>query len=532
MKNLLSLLFCLLFSPFIYAQSIDSSFAINGMIPYGTTGNSQQNLGMGNKCAIQADGKIVVAIDKYDPNGPSDLFFYTYRYNADGTTDSSFGVNGASRIFAGSSSRNRDIKVQADGKIIAVGESEYCINGICGAPQFVMLRILNNGKVDSSFGTNGTVLSKDIFSNTGTYANPIRVQINADGKYIICGRGPGATQFIARLQTNGKLDSSFANMGIYLDNNSASQFVDLAIDANENIYALAQEFSVPVDTLNYRNIIVTKLNANGSLNNSFGINGKLFLSGGNDDEPTSIKVRNDGKIFIIGSLKAFHSGYGQLEHGFVYCLNSDGSLSNNFPNGLVTMQADNKPTIFSGFTIAPNGRLMICGVGLEKVNGNYIQKSLLVMMKEDGTLDSTFNNNGIMKFDHCKVSAIGSLCWFLDVNIINNNKLICTGFRNPIAGNVKRSVYLLQLKDVNTSIPSSLNATYTAEISLFPNPARDVVFINGLLAEDFVVVDALGRKVLQSSNTNTINISQLPVGTYRAIISSKKKVYTSAFIKN
>src|SRR5438876_686219 len=84
--------------------------------------------------AIQADGKIVVA--GAGSLAPSD--FMLARYEPDGSLDPSFGSGGKLTTgFGGTGSDDRALAVaiQADGKIIAVGESN-----VSGHNQFALTR--------------------------------------------------------------------------------------------------------------------------------------------------------------------------------------------------------------------------------------------------------------------------------------------------------------------------------------------------------------------------------------------------------
>lgn len=525
-KNTILTFYFLVMAFGLNAQQIDSSFAINGYIPYGITGNSQQNLGKGNKMAIQADGKIVVAVDKDDPNGPTDLFFYTYRYNADGTTDTTYGVGGASKIFTGSNSKNKDLKIQADGKIIVVGESEYCINGICGAPQFVMMRILPNGMVDSSFGTNGVVLSNDIFGTTGTYANPIRVALASNNKYIVCGRGPGYTQFIARLNYNGGLDNTFGTNGIFSDSTAQAYIRDMALDANENIYALFQQYSTPLDTLNYSDNYVLKLNANGTPNTAFGNAGKEVINVANDEVPSAIALRTDGKLVLVGSFRPSHAtGFGETDKGYVVVLNADGSMSTLLNSGYTFLKLPgDSATFIHSVTMTPNGDMLLGGQTMTKINGNYHQKAFLSLMKDDASFNTTFNTNGILMLDHGLHSNIGSLADVLDTKLLSGNKLLCVGYRNPIQGNVKKSVYLLQLKNVNVGMPSSLNEEYALwnDVVVYPNPSYGKVTVLGAQMNQMTLFNILGEKMMEVKKSNEMDLHSFPKGLYYLFVEFKE----------
>ena len=87
--------------------------------------------------ALQADGKIVVVGDS-EYNGDTDLF--VLRYNEDGTLDTSFGDNGfVITDIAGGDDTARDVAVQLDEKIIVAGDADL---GTGRARDFVVLRYL------------------------------------------------------------------------------------------------------------------------------------------------------------------------------------------------------------------------------------------------------------------------------------------------------------------------------------------------------------------------------------------------------
>jgi len=110
----------------------------------------------------------------------------------------------------------------------------------------------------------------------------------SNNKYIVCGWGPGFTQFITRLNYNGSVDNTFGTNGFYLDSTVQAHITDMFVDASENIYAVFLKYSSPLDTLNYADNYVVKLNANGSLSNTFGAGGKKMINIGNDEVPSAI----------------------------------------------------------------------------------------------------------------------------------------------------------------------------------------------------------------------------------------------------
>ena len=71
------------------------------------------------------------------------------------------------------------------------------------------------------------------------------------------------------------------------------------------------------------------------------------------------------------------------------------------------------------------------------------------------------------------------------------------------------------------------------DISIYPNPTLDMVYIEGNYTQLKVVVyDILGKQVMKESITNSIDISQLEKGVYILQLSDGVKLTTQRIIKN
>jgi len=70
-------------------------------------------------------------------------------------------------------------------------------------------------------------------------------------------------------------------------------------------------------------------------------------------------------------------------------------------------------------------------------------------------------------------------------------------------------------------------------ISIYPNPTSDIVYIDGNYSQLKVVVyDMLGKQVMNKPVTNSIDISQLEKGVYILQLSDGAKLTTQRIIKN
>ena len=104
--------------------------------------------------ALQADGKIVVTGRSMGPGASGDDFAVS-RYEADGTLDTTFGVAGIVRTdIAASSDDARGIAIQADGKILVVGQTAF--GTTIGAADFAIVRYEGPPPHDLTFYLHGT----------------------------------------------------------------------------------------------------------------------------------------------------------------------------------------------------------------------------------------------------------------------------------------------------------------------------------------------------------------------------------------
>src|ERR1700749_3000434 len=118
------------------AGTLDPKFGKGGIV---TTANTGANGG-----ALQGDGKIVVAgsiATNQNQEQPGLL-----RYNTDGTLDPNFGIGGKVVIGGTNAGPAFAIAVQTDGKILVAAPANLALT---------VFRFNNNGSVDSTFGSNG-----------------------------------------------------------------------------------------------------------------------------------------------------------------------------------------------------------------------------------------------------------------------------------------------------------------------------------------------------------------------------------------
>jgi len=210
---------------------LDSAFGINGSVS--STFISNDNA---TSMVIQEDGKIVAGgTTQY--NGSGGAAFAFARYNIDGTPDKTFGENGKVIAFKNDQPLGdlhcycNAIALQNDGKIVATG---YIYGR--GNPydtlvlsHFFTTRFNTNGTIDSTFGTDGVVITK---INDG-WDGAFDLAIQPDGKIVVVGNSQ-LTIDIVRYNVNGTLDSSFG-VGGKLTNNRFYQGKSIKLQTDGKI---------------------------------------------------------------------------------------------------------------------------------------------------------------------------------------------------------------------------------------------------------------------------------------------------------
>jgi surface protein len=80
---------------------------------------------------------------------------------------------------------------------------------------------------------------------------------------------------------------------------------------------------------------------------------------------------------------------------------------------------------------------------------------------------------------------------------------------------------------------ASIDDQNQLDISIYPNPTSDIVYIDGNYTQLKVIIyNVLGKEILNKSITNSIDISHLDNGVYILQLSDGVKLITRKIIKN
>jgi uncharacterized delta-60 repeat protein len=360
------------------AGDLDPTFGDGGKVITEFPGSGGQ---YGFSVALQPDGRIVAA-------GGSAGGFALARYNSDGSLDSSFGQNGTvTTSFGGNLENASSVALQSDGRIVAAGYTWP--PGTLGA-RFALARYNTDGSLDTSFGTDGKVIT----SFGGAYSEAFSVAVQADGRIVAAGTGSSgdAPRFaLARYNSDGSLDTSFGSGGLVTTSfgGSGDDLIQgMTLQPDGRIVAVG--FATPVS--GSATFALARYNSDGSLDTSFGSGGLVTTSFlGMFDRAQSVAVQPDGRIVAAGFTQV-----GYLDYNFALArYNSDGSLDGSFgTDGKVLTSFGGSYFDAEAYSVAlqTDGRIVAAGFGYV----GFTSQFGVARYNSDGSLDSTFGNSGLV----------------------------------------------------------------------------------------------------------------------------------------
>ncbi|MDO9106875.1 MAG: hypothetical protein Q7U57_18185 [Methylovulum sp.] len=269
-----------------------------------------------------------------------------------------------------------------------------------------------------SFTFNGD--GKVITDISGFYDLGFSVRVQTDGKILVGGisLGYNDTQafVVTRYNSDGSLDTSFDGDGI------ASTFVggygffgflggQIVLQSDGKI---VQAGTVYTDNITYYDFGVVRYNPDGSLDNSFGVNGIVTTNINYYDYATSITLQADGKILV--------TGFSDTVNSYDFTLlryNSDGSLDTGFDgDGIVTTDFSSSYDQALSVTTQADGKILLAG---EIYNGSSYDFGL-ARYNSDGSLDTSFDGDGKVTTDFNTFED-----WAYSITIQADGKILAAG---------------------------------------------------------------------------------------------------------
>ncbi|MGC2239048.1 MAG: FG-GAP-like repeat-containing protein [Pyrinomonadaceae bacterium] len=237
---------------------------------------------------------------------------------------------------------------------------------------------------------------------------------------------------------DGDLDRSYGNDGISIirvDGRTAySVGKPILLDDGKMLLGGVSNF-LPMQ--NVGSSIILRVNANGTLDHTFGDDGKIINT--TLVNLCALTRLPDGKIVIAGS---FASG-GELKFAATR-YNADGTLDINFgANGYAIGVGGTAKAL----AIQPDGKIIVAGYATSDANST--DDFLLARFTENGSVDSTFGTNGFVRTDFFQGADRAS-----SVVVQPDGQIVAAGFATDttFTGTMQREDFALAGYDSNGTL--------------------------------------------------------------------------------
>lgn len=335
--------------------------------------------------AVQPDGKIVTVQYSAADRDKAEIV----RLLPDGTKDPLFAPNGATITTPGAAvdTASADgIAVDAQGRIVIAGYASFFNDG-SEHPVKNILRLNPDGTFDETFGEPGSGFPD---------GRPHNIRITSTGKILLGGQfktyvdSAGTHQLpnaLVQLNEDGTLDKTFnpnqvARPPAVLDHSRVR-----GLQADGKILFSPAFATYQSGGGYYTASPLVRLNADGSMDHEFNANGSGFgpADGQSAGIVTATAVQSDGKIIVVGYFASYNDGSKHTVNNIAR-LNPDGTLDTSYnPDGISPNGA------VTDAILGGNGTLLIVGQ-FSSYDGRAVNG--IARLNADGTPDQRFNPSG------------------------------------------------------------------------------------------------------------------------------------------
>ncbi len=278
--------------------TLDSTFDSDGIVVHdNAAGGSASDIGR----SITTDSLNRILVTGYSRNGfNNDMVIW--RYNPDGTLDSTFDSDGivVHDNAAGGSGLDQGYSITTDSanRILVTGRSHNGFNY-----DLAIWRYNSDGTLDNTFDSDGIAVH-DSAAGGGDYDIGLSIITDSAGEILVTGRSHNSLSndmVIWRYNPDGTLDSTFDSDGIVVHDSAAGgsgSDAGMSITTDSAGRMLVTGYSS--NGLN-NDMVIWRYNPDGTLDSNFDSDGiVIFDNAAGDDQGFSISMESSGKILVTG----------------------------------------------------------------------------------------------------------------------------------------------------------------------------------------------------------------------------------------
>lgn len=393
---------------------LDASFGIGGKVYQYPPGANSSYI---DALALQSDGKIVVGggFSLLNTNNTGTNGCILVRFQTNGAVDTSFGNGGSATVVVpGGSGAVFGLLALTNGDLVAVG-SDYATSGI---ENFVTMRFTTNGVLDSSFGSNGIVLTyvsyPPFLYSVTAIAHQVVLQPGNPQKLVVAGEANlnnNAEGFaVVRYNMNGSLDTTFGNGGI-VTNIFPPVSAPTTSYGEGVVVQTGPPTTITVGGYNYSGgenyyFCLARLTTNGTYDTTFGTNGFVTLAFTNGsiglfEAEAFAETTQAGKVLLAGLMTNPSEQF--IDDLSAVRFNANGTVDTIYgTQGSAAPGGSDLPAQARALALQPDGKVLVAGgatsilpavLGLNPYIA-YTNNFSMVRYNADGSQDASFGSNG------------------------------------------------------------------------------------------------------------------------------------------
>lgn len=397
-----------------------------------------------------------------------------------------------------------DFEYTSDGKILVAGY-KITDENISFLSKIFIGRYNADGTFDATFNS-GTFLELDeTGSSVSLSINKVRTLSN--GKILVLGKRNNG-KIIMRLNSDGTIDNTFGTAGeqtLNLMGGNYSSIEDIILLSNGSFLIAGSENDA--SNFGYQTGFVARMNADGTLDTSFGTNGftKVLLGDPiKGSQVNSIALTSDNDIICGGWGYWASSNPWDIAKGGIMKLSANGAIDASYAGGQYVQSSDY--SIIYKLLVTPNDQLIACGFSTT----SNVKEGIFLFMDEQGNLDANIDTDGIVYMPNVSGMPNPEV---RDMAIQPDGKLLymmsmSAGVPNSSSSHIGR----ILLSDAG----ASLEEQNMSELSVYPNPAQNQLTISSKESSTVKIQDSKGRiiDIHEVNGSKTIDVSSLPSGMY------------------
>jgi len=390
-----------------------------------------------------------------------------------------------------------------------------------------------DGIIDQNFGINGriTFLEYPLEDKYMTESS-LGLKITSKNKILITENFyislNEARRVLMQFNDDGSFDCSFGENGIIIINSiGAIGTMWVNLESNDFILLGGVEFSSS-------HTFISKFNFSGELDKTFGVDGKLYLTGFDSImiRPLNLKLSKYNSFIIAGS-SYNNKPYDNL---LAFCkINFNGEFMTDFANnGFWNTPCGHSLAFFYSIDEDNKGNLMLLGC-CKYGDATYDTRYYVYNFFPNGTIASYFRIDHFFENNRKKIQIVqnGSKCLASNGTEIirfydNGNFDINFNIKEFLSSSYSFSKMQLQTQNkllligissiIRLNIPSDVSVNqYNKDVLFFyPNPVKNKLYINNY--SNIEIRDIQGRVLIKSEQSvQSVDVSLLQSGIYYII---------------